>query len=112
MEVRFCHNCGAKLKENTKFCGICGTPVLQFPEPKSEAAAPVFQPEPEAPETGATSVKAVNEVAVPSANTSSVKASSAKRKTALKAMKKYEQRSYKMVSVEQALAKIKNDNAR
>lgn len=51
MEVRFCHNCGAKLKENTKFCGICGTPVLQFPEPEPEAAAPVFQPEPEAPET-------------------------------------------------------------
>lgn len=51
MEVRFCHNCGAKLKENTKFCGICGTPVLQFPEPKPEAAASVFQPEPEAPET-------------------------------------------------------------
>ena len=51
MEVRFCHNCGAKLKENTKFCGICGTPVLQFPEPEPEAAAPVFQPEPKAPET-------------------------------------------------------------
>lgn len=68
--------------------------------------------EPEAPQTGASSVKAANEVAVPSANTSSVKASSAKRKTALKAMKKYEQRSYKFVTVEQALAKIKNDNAR
>ena len=68
--------------------------------------------EPEAPKAGATSVKAANEVAVPSANTSSVKASSAKRKTALKAMKKYEQRSYKFVTVEQALAKIKNENAR
>lgn len=51
MEARFCHNCGAKLKENTKFCGICGTPVLRFPEPGPEAAAPAFQPEPETPET-------------------------------------------------------------
>ena len=28
MEVCFCHNCGTKLKENTKFCGACGTAVL------------------------------------------------------------------------------------
>ena len=58
------------------------------------------------------SVKAASDIAVPSVNNSSVKAVSAKRKTALKAMKKYEQRPLKLVSVEQAIAKIKNENAR
>ena len=64
------------------------------------------------PEAGASSVKTASDIAVPSVNSSSVKAVSAKRKTALKAMKKYEQRPLKLVSVEQAIAKIKNDNAR
>lgn len=32
MEVRFCHNCGNALKEGAKFCGACGTPVLQRQE--------------------------------------------------------------------------------
>lgn len=42
MEVRFCHNCGTKLKENTKFCGACGAAVLQLPEmePEQEAVQP------------------------------------------------------------------------
>lgn len=38
MQVRFCHNCGAKIAPNAKFCGSCGTAVLQreAPQPQQE----------------------------------------------------------------------------
>ena len=36
MEVSFCHNCGTKLKENTKFCGACGAAVFNPAEPEPE----------------------------------------------------------------------------
>lgn len=54
MEVRFCHMCGNKLQGNAKFCGACGTPVLQLtpsaPEPvQPEPVVAVPEPEPVQP---------------------------------------------------------------
>ena len=31
--MSFCHNCGAQLPDNAKFCGSCGTPVLAGQQP-------------------------------------------------------------------------------
>lgn len=51
MEFQFCHNCGAKVASNAKFCGSCGTPVLKLTPAEPESApvveAPVIIPEPE-----------------------------------------------------------------
>lgn len=55
MEFRFCHMCGNKIKADAKFCGACGTAVLQLeveepaqPEPVVITPDPEpIQPEPE-----------------------------------------------------------------
>lgn len=46
MEVRFCHNCGGRLKEGAKFCGACGTPVLQRPQEEPVVAPVAADPVP------------------------------------------------------------------
>lgn len=50
---KFCHNCGAQLKETSKFCPKCGTPlrhrehpeqIQQAPQPIQQAVQQVAQP--------------------------------------------------------------------
>jgi len=47
--MSFCHNCGAQLPDNAKFCGNCGTPVLaaqQPPVPPTPTQQPPVQQAP------------------------------------------------------------------
>lgn len=50
MEVRFCHMCGNTLQGNAKFCGSCGTPVLQLTTEEPEPLVVIPEPEPVQPE--------------------------------------------------------------
>ncbi|HER54376.1 MAG TPA: zinc ribbon domain-containing protein [Candidatus Bathyarchaeota archaeon] len=62
----FCENCGKELKENSKFCGNCGTPVQNYAQPPtvSEAAAPVTVAQEPAVEEKAQSTASVSEPVV------------------------------------------------
>lgn len=40
----FCRNCGNQLNDNAKFCGLCGTPVVNKQEPQQSAPEPAAQP--------------------------------------------------------------------
>jgi hypothetical protein len=62
----FCENCGKELKENSKFCGNCGTPVQNYAQPPtvSEATAPVTAASEPAVEEKSQSTTSVSEPVV------------------------------------------------